>query len=284
MMTTQATAPEAVTSDPSKGSDLFSQVANEILESAEHLSNRLEDGLNVLLGGTATPIKGERQQQDQASAHTTHDAVNMQEELIEILKEQGEDWEDIDWSQVDLDSENPLSGVADSVMGDILEGQSGPQTFMEHWEAFRSAINWSEPLIVGIICFQIVMFIATLLVCRKNVSLVPRISLMVLIAFLVRSAEYMNQLAAKHWEDFSTQNYFDRSGIFVSIFLCAPLLIDSFIMLIMFLRESSVLLVQVKRAELKQKRKQNNQQKTLKQHQQAGSDGGNPKRRGKKDQ
>ena len=142
-------------------------------------------------------------------------------------------------------------------------------------DAFRTAITWSEPFIVGLLTFQVFIFLCTIYVCRKDVSLAPRIILMVLIAALVRSAEYLNGWAARSWEEWGiTQNYFDPRGIFVSIFLCAPLLVDSFIMLIAFLRESSTLLVQVKTAELKQKRKQKKKQEAS----------GNPKRRGKKDQ
>jgi hypothetical protein len=78
---------------------------------------------------------------------------------------------------------------------------------------------------------------------------------MIFIGGLVRSAEWINQWASAEWKSFCTQNYFDDKGIFVAIFLCAPLLIDSFIMLVLFLRESALLLVQVKRAQIKNKSK-----------------------------
>ena len=243
--------------------DLFSQVANEILTSAEQISNRLEDGLNALLGDST----GQPQQETQQQVPPTPD---FKEELKEMMGD-----EDFDWSQVDMDTDSPLNGIAESVMEGIMDGQSGPQTFSEHWDAFRTAITWSEPFIVGLLTFQVFIFLCTIYVCRKDVSLAPRIILMVLIAALVRSAEYLNGWAARSWEEWGiTQNYFDPRGIFVSIFLCAPLLVDSFIMLIAFLRESSTLLVQVKTAELKQKRKQKKKQEAS----------GNPKRRGKKDQ
>lgn len=76
---------------------------------------------------------------------------------------------------------------------------------------------------------------------------------MITIGILVRSAERLNTYAAHNWEQFATQNYFDSKGVFMAIFLCAPLLLDSFLMLIIFLREASQLLVQVKTMELKQK-------------------------------
>jgi TRAP-type uncharacterized transport system fused permease subunit len=126
---------------------------------------------------------------------------------------------------------------------------------MEQIEAFRHAVTWSEPFIIGLIAFQVVVLVLSLYVTRPSVTLVPRVTMLIFIGVLVRSAEYVNEWAAREWETFCTQNYFDRGGVFISIFLCAPLLIDSFLMLILFLREAAQLLVQVKKAELTKKRK-----------------------------
>ena len=41
------------------------------------------------------------------------------------------------------DTKSPLEGMAEMVMGDIFEGQVGPQTAWEHMQAFRAAINWT---------------------------------------------------------------------------------------------------------------------------------------------
>jgi len=133
--------------------------------------------------------------------------------------------------------------------------QKGPETFTEQLDAFRHAITWSEPFILSILAFQFVMFALTLYVGRRDVTLTPRVIMLVFVGIVVRSAEYINHWAAREWRSFATQNYFDRQGIFISIFLCAPLLIDSFIMLVMFLREAADLLIQVKRSELKKKNK-----------------------------
>jgi hypothetical protein len=125
---------------------------------------------------------------------------------------------------------------------------------MEQIDAFRHAITWTEPFIVGIIVFQIVMLGLSFYVARRDVGLTPRIVMLLLIGVLVRSAEYMNKEASIRWDSFCTQNYFDQRGIFISIFLSGPLLLDSMIMLLFFLREAAQLLVQVKTAEIKRKR------------------------------
>lgn len=99
------------------------------------------------------------------------------------------------------------------------------------------------------------MFGLTQYVGRQDMGLTPRLIMLIFIGIVVKSSEWINAWAAREWESFCTQNYFDERGVFISVFLCAPLLVDSFIMLILFLREASQLLVQVKKAELKQKRK-----------------------------
>lgn len=149
---------------------------------------------------------------------------------------------------------NPLQGIADGVTADIMAGQAGPQTVTEHFQAFRSAINWSEGFIVGLIVFQIIMFVLCFLVSRRDGGLAPRLALMVFVFAVVRSAEWLNAMGEEHWESFATQDYFDKRGIFVAIMLSGPLLLDVLMMLLFFIREASVLLVEVKRTEIRRKK------------------------------
>ena len=136
---------------------------------------------------------------------------------------------------------------------------------MEQFHAFRSAIRWTEPFVLGIIGFQLLMFGLSLWASQKNRGMVPRLIILVFIGVVVRSAEYVNNYMAQEWENLGiTQNYFDRRGIFIGIMLCAPLIVNCLMMLFMFLREASQLLVEVKRNEIKQKKK-NNQNSTKQQ-------------------
>jgi len=118
------------------------------------------------------------------------------------------------------------------------------------------------------------MFALSLWVSRRDRGLAPRLIVMFLIAGIVRMAERLNIYGAQHWQQFCSQNYFDRRGIFVAVMVCAPLLLDSLIMLLLFLREASQLLVQVKTAELKKKRQEKSKEEK----------NGKDKRRAKKDQ
>jgi transmembrane protein 18 len=130
--------------------------------------------------------------------------------------------------------------------------QVGPRTPREHFDAFRSAINWSENFILGLIAFQAVMFLVCYSVSRRDRPLAPWVCVVVFIGLVVRLAERLNAYGAQHWKDFATQDYFDARGIFLGIMLSGPLLLDCLMMLLMFLGEASSLLVQgVKRGEMK---------------------------------
>ncbi|CAB9526906.1 Transmembrane protein 18 [Seminavis robusta] len=213
-------------------SQYFERVANEVLRASEDLSVRFEDGLAALINGEIPGIEQATRQQQQTI--TGGEFEDIEEELMN----------------------SPLEGIAESVISDLMANQAKPEGFLDHVNAFRSAITWSEPFIIGIVSFQIIMFIACILVSRPSVGLGPRLSVMVFIGALVRSVEYLNQIAGQHWKEFATQNYFDHRGVFVSFMVSGPLLFYCLIMLIMFVRESSQLLVQVKTNELKKKRKQ----------------------------
>ena len=131
-----------------------------------------------------------------------------------------------------------------------------PETPLEHLQAFRSAITWEEPFIIGLVAFQVVMFVLCIYVSRPDRSLAPRLAVMITIACIIKCSETINEYAAQNWESFCTQNYFDRRGVFMMVMICCPLLLDSLIMLFLFLREASQLLVKVKTSQLKEKLKQ----------------------------
>lgn len=94
----------------------------------------------------------------------------------------------------------------------------------------------------------------------KSGSLVGRFILIGVLALVIRSAEVFNQYGSSHWEKFATQDYFDKNGVFISLMLSAPLLLIAFIDLIVLLRESKNLLIEVKTLQLKAKRKKKSKQ------------------------
>ena len=63
-------------------------------------------------------------------------------------------------------------------------------------------------------------------------------------------AESFNSYGAKNWQAFSTQNYFDKNGVFASVIFSSPLLILGVGIMLNALYETSQMLVTVKRLEL----------------------------------
>ena len=234
---------EAAAASGGSGGGVVGGIIDQIIDAHEQVYNMVS---NVLTGGVDSSTTGSTG--GSSRMPPANDAPIFQgspEEMIDLSAEEIQEM---------INSKSPLEGMAEQVMGDIFEGQMGPQTPMEHLQAFKAAINWTEPLIVGLLIFQLIMFVSTVMVIKRG-DTASRFGLLVFIAILVRLAERINAYAGKRWEEFATQNYFDTNGVFVLIFLAVPLLLDCVIMLVSFMREASSLLVEVKTRELKEKGK-----------------------------
>lgn len=259
----------------------FTRVTNDVLEASEKISARLEEGLSVLMTGGLP-----QQQEGKDTSGGGGGAGGSGGQQSSMGDDGGGDDFEIMEEEAEMRHGSPLEGIAENVIGDIMKGQAaGPQTPYEHFQAFRHAITWNEPFIMSLVAFQIMMLVVCIVVSRRNVALAPRLVVMVCIGIIVRSAETINQYAAMNWESFSTQNYFDERGVFISIMLCGPLLLDSFIMLSLFVKEAGQLLIQVKKTELSKKKKKEGAT-TAKKEGTGSSDSGNKekKRRAKKEQ
>ena len=90
-------------------SSYFEKVANEILQSAEHLTTRFEEGLSAMF---LTGEGGDQQQQQRQGEHGFEDFDGLSDEqLREVLGDEK------------MMMGSPLEGIADSVIGDIVGGQ-----------------------------------------------------------------------------------------------------------------------------------------------------------------
>ena len=231
--------------------DFLNRLSKEVIQASELVSARLEDGLNVLLGDGQHALYQER-----AADPLRDSSDNGYEDLVDHIDFEGLTEEEIQqFLQDQKVGGSPLEGIADHVMGDIMSRQVGPSTPREQFYAFQAAITWSESFVVSLLLFQVTIFLICIWASRTSRGLTPRLIVMALIAVIVRSAETLNGIGARHWELFATQNYFDKRGIFVGIMLCGPLLLDSFFMLVCFVYEASQLLVHVKKEEIRRKKK-----------------------------
>jgi hypothetical protein len=201
-----------------------------VIDALERVTARVEEGAALLATATTTSVndRGELEQQQ----------------------------EDQEWGEI-IDEESPLSQMANSVLGDILASQRGPQTFHEHIAAFTSAIRWKEPFVLFLLSFDILMFLLTIYLIRRN-SFLGRIFIFCTMAAVSRLLPFFNHYLSNHWEELHiSQNYFDPSGTFLAIMLSAPLLLLCMALLISFLWEAKNLLIQLKRLELQHKQQQN---------------------------
>lgn len=118
---------------------------------------------------------------------------------------------------------------------------------------FVNAVDWTERWIASLLAFHVLLIILALTTRRVT-------SLQFIIFCLASGVTYMgetlNRLGSKHWEMFSSQDYFDQRGVFFTAVVSCPLLFTTLIVLINYLITCSQLLVQAKRKELAYKAKQ----------------------------
>lgn len=115
---------------------------------------------------------------------------------------------------------------------------------------FLQTIQWSEPWLVGLLAFHAFCFAATLFTC-KHYRL--QICLFVMMVAMVASAEYLNELAAMNWRSFSKFQYFDSGGMFISLVYSVPLLLNTIIIVGMWVYRTFCTMTELKTLQLKRK-------------------------------
>ncbi|XP_058787323.1 uncharacterized protein LOC131661732 [Vicia villosa] len=118
----------------------------------------------------------------------------------------------------------------------------------DNFLGFFHAIDWKEPWLLGLLTFYVVLLLVTI-ISRKNPNF--QMCLFFLTLAGVYLAERLNSFLGGHWKSFSSQNYFDPSGVFMSVLWSGPLLALAMIILINTLFSLCYLIVKWKRAELR---------------------------------
>ncbi|XP_037276123.1 transmembrane protein 18 isoform X1 [Rhipicephalus microplus] len=110
-------------------------------------------------------------------------------------------------------------------------------------------VDWTEPWLMCLVTFHIATFSLTLLTRdRGNVQAV----LFMIALLLVYFSEALNDLAARHWQAFSSQQYFDSQGMFISLVFSTPLLLNCIIMVGQWMWTSGTLMIRIKQAQLRE--------------------------------
>ena len=103
---------------------------------------------------------------------------------------------------------------------------------------------------VAVLSFHVVMLVLTVVTRRSEVA---QSAIFITCASAVLLAERLNALAQTHWREFSSQDYFDKDGVFTTTVFCMPLVCVLVLVLINFLRLMTGVMIQAKRAQLKQR-------------------------------
>lgn len=144
--------------------------------------------------------------------------------------------------------EEHMNQMADLVQKLSAEFRSGLRPAYDNFMGFFHAIDWKEPFLLGLLSFHALLFIVAI-ISRKNTNFQMLLFLLALGG--VYQAEMLNKLLGENWRSFTTQNYFDPRGVFLSTIWSTPLLFIAIIILVNTLFSLCYLIVRWKKAELR---------------------------------
>lgn len=89
---------------------------------------------------------------------------------------------------------------------------------------FFESVHWSERFIVTLLASQFAVF-SIAMISRRN--FVAQAVVFLAISVTVFCSESLNALGKKNWHLIASQDYFDRQGLFMLIFVSGPLIITA---------------------------------------------------------
>ncbi|KAL7859685.1 hypothetical protein SRHO_G00148320 [Serrasalmus rhombeus] len=124
---------------------------------------------------------------------------------------------------------------------------------------FLQSVDWSEPWLIGLLVFHLLCFVFTIFTCKYYRLQIFHFLLMVT---MVYSAEYLNEVAAMNWRSFSKFQYFDSKGMFISLVYSVPLLLNTVIIVAVWVKRTFSTMTELKTLQLKRKAARENSKKT----------------------
>ncbi|CAD5182897.1 unnamed protein product [Musa acuminata subsp. malaccensis] len=129
------------------------------------------------------------------------------------------------------------------------ELRSGFGPAVDNFVGFFHAIDWKEPWLICLLTFHFFLLVTTITffyfyISSSNYYYFSPVS-------GVYFAERINSFLGENWKSFSSQNYFDPHGLFISVLWSGPLLIITILIVVNTLFTLCHLMVKWKKAELR---------------------------------
>ncbi|NP_001279271.1 transmembrane protein 18 [Callorhinchus milii] len=125
--------------------------------------------------------------------------------------------------------------------------------------SFLLSVEWSEPWLIGLIAFHALCFLLALVTIRFYRLQIAHFLFMV---GLICGAEYINEVAARNWRLYSKYQYFDSGGMFISLVFSAPLLLNTMMIVIVWVSRTLEAMTELKSLQLKRKANKEKEKKT----------------------
>lgn len=126
---------------------------------------------------------------------------------------------------------------------------------------YLRSIEWGDPWLIALLSFHVLITL-TCLTTRNYGNF--QILLFFVLLLMVYFSENINEVASRNWTLFSRQQYFDSKGLFISIVFSVPLLLNCMIMVGSWLYQSTQLMMNLRKAQLRQQlKRQNNKNNRL---------------------
>lgn len=107
--------------------------------------------------------------------------------------------------------------------------------YLDDSSSFINAVDWLDSLVLSLLFFNFVV-LATVISVRNSQNVLLLSTILGLISTLVLASATINEHASKYFKDSTHSSYFDKNGIFISIFWSAPLLFNLLILIIFLIR------------------------------------------------
>ncbi|XP_063706093.1 transmembrane protein 18 [Culicoides brevitarsis] len=111
------------------------------------------------------------------------------------------------------------------------------------FNSYLQSIDVTDPLIIGLVVFHVGTLV-TILLTRTFTNL--QIFIFCCLLSLVYFSESINELAAQKWASFTRQQYFDSDGMFMSITVSMPVLLNCMLLIGLWLYESTQTMSRIK--------------------------------------